>query len=156
MDRRAAIQEQSARQSRKSVRRKDVHRHTLASLLVTGTLAVVAGCAGLESQPAPSATQALSAEVDARQADRQILVTVDLKGSWRPPRARSGGGGYVGGYRVSARTRRVVSDLAKAYDLREVSSWPITLLGVHCVVFELPPASAAKEVVSLLAGDARV
>jgi hypothetical protein len=98
----------------------------------------------------------LGGQLDPARADRQILVTVKLRSSWRPPQAGSSTANYGGEYRVSARTRRVVSRLAEAYSLRKVSGWPIHPLGVHCVVFEVPGSIGTEEIIARLERDERV
>lgn len=144
----------------RSIHSGRVRRQMEASVLVVAGVWLAGGCAGVKSPSVPAAPPAgpsaiLPAAADTAQAAQQILVTVKLKSSWRVPAAGSGGS-YATGYRASARTERVVSELANSYHLQEVSSWPILVLGVHCVVFEIPSGSTADEVVSRLADDTRV
>ena len=46
--------------------------------------------------------------------------------------------------------------LARKYDLRKVDEWPIKALGVHCLVFEVPPGVPVVQVIEKMAGDKRV
>jgi hypothetical protein len=87
---------------------------------------------------------------------RQLLVTLEQRESWRIPRAGTTTRGYDLEYRTSARTRRAVSRLASDYGLRSVSEWPIEVLGVHCVVFEVPASDSPTDVLRRLRGDGRV
>ena len=59
-------------------------------------------------------------------------------------------------YGVSPLARRDLRALASAYRLREVDGWPIAPLGVHCVVFQLPPGVEVSDAVKQLQRDHRV
>jgi hypothetical protein len=59
-------------------------------------------------------------------------------------------------YTASARSRAVARSLARTYGLREVTSWPIAAIRIHCIVFELPPATAREAVLARLANDPNV
>ena len=51
---------------------------------------------------------------------------------------------------------RITAELAGAHGLRHVGAFPLTSIGVHCVVFEVPANRAMDEVVRGLAADPRV
>jgi subtilisin family serine protease len=122
--------------------------------VAAGILLTAAGCAAVT--PASLRESPALAAADGRAAARQILVTLRPLPSWRLPRAGSTLRGYDSAYRTSARTQQVVSALAQHYGLREVSSWPIGVLGVHCVVFEVPADSTPPQVAARLEKDRRV
>lgn len=63
-----------------------------------------------------------------------------------------GAGGYTLGQAAHALARRI----ARQYDLKEVASWPIQVLGVHCVVYELKPGEDVEELLMRLKMDTRV
>ena len=46
--------------------------------------------------------------------------------------------------------------LANDYGLVEVSSWPIAILGVHCLVYGIPPGADPAQVTAALRHDGRV
>ena len=59
--------------------------------------------------------------------------------------------------RESVRSRPASArSVAAAYALREVTSWPIQLLSMHCVVFEIANGRPVAEVVAALSKDSRV
>jgi subtilisin family serine protease len=62
------------------------------------------------------------------------------------------GGGYQLGQGAHARARSV----ARQYGLKEVASWPIQQLAVHCVVYEVRPGEDVQDLLARLARDARV
>jgi subtilisin family serine protease len=53
-------------------------------------------------------------------------------------------------------TDRITAELASAHGLRHVGAFPLTSIGVHCVVFAVPSDRAMEEVVRALATDPRV
>jgi subtilisin family serine protease len=61
-----------------------------------------------------------------------------------------------GGYRVSQSAQAQARRVAAAYSLREVASWPIQALEMHCVVFEITNGRLVPEVLAALSKDPRV
>jgi len=64
--------------------------------------------------------------------------------------------GGNGGYRVAQSARAEARRVAAAYALREVASWPIQALAMHCVVFEIRDGRPVGETLAALARDRRV
>jgi Subtilase family len=62
----------------------------------------------------------------------------------------------TGRYQVSPVALRDVAALAAQYGLQQVSAWPIEVLGVHCVVFEVPASLPREQVIAELRRDRRV
>ncbi|HEV3181853.1 MAG TPA: S8 family serine peptidase [Steroidobacteraceae bacterium] len=60
------------------------------------------------------------------------------------------------GYGVGQSARRQAHSVAAAYALREVTSWPIQVLSMHCVVFEISNGRPVADVVAQLSKDSRV
>ncbi len=90
--------------------------------------------------------------------DRLILVTVENE----PPALANRAGstprvyGGVQNYSASGAARDMVASIARDYHLSEVAAWPIPVLRVHCVVFEIPAASSQASVLEKLALEPRV
>ena len=57
---------------------------------------------------------------------------------------------------LSDSSDRITAELASTHGLRHVGAFPLTSIGVHCVVFEVPPNRAMDEVVRALTADPRV
>ncbi len=78
------------------------------------------------------------------------------------PRSAPGPAGSTGrryggdGYRVSQSAEQTARRVASEYALREVASWPIRELAMHCVVFEITSGRPAADVLAALAHDPRV
>jgi subtilisin family serine protease len=102
-------------------------------------------------------TQSSDASV---QHDPSRLVVVTLRNPAAPsvPRAGSTIRGYDAptAYSLAPATRINAKAIAMAYRLRETDAWPIGLLGIHCVVFELPPQADRDETLDKLRRDQRV
>lgn len=117
---------------------------------------MLAGCASARTPPPVPAAAGQNAALDESRAERQILVTVVPRGSFSSARAGTSSKAYAGRYSASARTRKLVRQIASDYELVEVESWPMRPLGIHCIVFEVPERADTGEVVADLAEDERV
>ncbi|MGI9301289.1 MAG: S8 family serine peptidase [Gammaproteobacteria bacterium] len=110
---------------------------------------VLAACATTPSKNTPGA--------DWREAvARQVLVTLVAPPRFQRvgPRARTYG--RPGAYSMSRHVKRAAARLATSYGLTQVADWPIAPLGVHCVVFEVPPGRSTAQAIAALSGDADV
>ena len=131
-------------------------RYRRARGLVAAALSAVAlllhGCS-----TAPSRIAALP-QTARVQPENFVVVTLRNDTASPNPYAGSTARGYraPGPYRASAAALAAVRDIATQHHLREVSAWPIELLGVHCVVFELPAGSARERVIGALRADSAV
>jgi subtilisin family serine protease len=126
----------------------------ILALALALAVALLAGCAA-----GPRLSTEATLPATARTApDRYIVVTVRNPVAAPPLRAAStrrgydGGGAYVAGGAARAAGRSLATD----YGLAEVSSWPIELLGVDCLVYGLPPGREPAAMVAALEHDARV
>ncbi len=104
-----------------------------------------------------SGAQVAAAEPSFDPAHRFIVVTFANEPFGTVPHAgttssRYGGDDYSIGQTAFTKARRVASK----YSLRQVASWPIKELGVHCVVYEITDSRTVADVVSALAKDPRV
>jgi hypothetical protein len=92
------------------------------------------------------------------QPENFVVVTLRNDSASPNPYAGSTARGYraPGPYRASAAALAAVRGIATQHHLREVSAWPIELLGVHCVVFELAAGSERERVIGALRADSAV
>jgi subtilisin family serine protease len=121
--------------------------------LIVG-IAALAGCSS-------SRTLLASAELPAaaREAPQSyIVVTIRNPVSLPITRAASTPRGYdsVGAYSAGAVVRSKSRAIAADFHLREVSRWPIALLGVHCLVYAVPEKADPDQLLAVLARDPRV
>ncbi|HKU16930.1 MAG TPA: S8 family serine peptidase [Steroidobacteraceae bacterium] len=109
---------------------------------------------------AACATRGQVADEPSTGADPERFVVVTLRNDAAPaiPRAGSTVRGYEAppAYSLAPATRAQAQAVAAAHGLREVTAWPIGLLGIHCVVFELPPGANRGEMIERLRRDKRV
>ena len=125
-------------------------RRAALALLFT----ILAACAARPVLP-PSATLPESAKAEPGDylvvTIRNPVVPAPIRAA-STPRGYDGGGPYVAGGAALATSKALAAD----YGLVEVSSWPIALLGVHCLVYGIPPGTDAGPITAALKRDRRV
>ena len=103
--------------------------------------------APLAAQPAPAPTA---------QGTRIVVAFANEPHTAPGPAGTTGshygGDGYRVGQSASAQARRVARD----FSLREVASWPIKALSMHCVVYEITDGRPVPDVLAALSKDHRV
>lgn len=118
-------------------------------LCIVGCMWLLAGCAMSRTAPEPL-----------NESDPTRYVVVTLRNDAVPsiPRAGSTVRGYEPrpSYALAPATRASAKAVAAAHGLREVAAWPIGLLGIHCVVYELPPGADRTATLERLRRDSRV
>jgi hypothetical protein len=102
-------------------------------------------------------SRALSEQV-ARSPDRYIIAAVDNEPIAFIAHAGGSPRGYdsVTDYGPSAHARKTLRAVESEYGLREVNSWPIESLGMHCAVLELPAGADRASMLSRLQEDKRL
>lgn len=120
------------------------------SLLICGLVWLITGCSMSRSAP----DQRLN-DVD---VERYIVVTLRNDAAPSIPRAGSTVRGYEPppSYSLAPATRASARAVAAAHGLREVAAWPIGLLGIHCIVYQLPPGADRTAALDRLRRDNRV
>jgi hypothetical protein len=113
---------------------------TLLALLGTARGAEPAASAALPPQP-----------------PHRIVLTFANPVLGVPARAGSSISGYGGAsYLLGQSAHAVARHIAKQYALKEVASWPIQALAVHCVVYEVRAGEDVQGLLVRLNRDARV
>jgi subtilisin family serine protease len=128
----------------------------VARLVASGLIACVLLAACASHPPLPMSARLPAA---ARASPQQFIVVTVKNPLLAPgaeaastPRGYDRGGPYTAG----AMARRVSESLAADYRMNAVSSWPIALLGVHCLVYELAPDADPRAMIETLSRDRRV
>ena len=124
------------------------YRRALTAIAILGVLAGSTLGAG----------SALGAPPEDTRAPLPRIVVTFANPAYTPPSSPGGTGVRYGGngYRVSQGAQQQVRNVAAAYALREVASWPIRVLSLHCVVFEITGGRPTAQVLAALAKDRRV
>lgn len=102
-----------------------------------------------------AASSALTVDINPK---RQVLITLA-----NPPQPGLGPAGstwrgwsWSGGYRPSSSAVHKAEKIGLDYRLRQVEAWPIALLNMYCVVYELAAGDVQADVVAALNRDARI
>jgi hypothetical protein len=139
-------------------RRAGLERFGGCSMPVLGVVllleSLLVGCA---NAPVLRSSAVLPAAV-LEMPQRYLIVTLPNPVNLLPGHVASTPRGYdiMDLYRVDGASRRASRAIAESYRLREVSSWPIAVLGVNCVVYELPADVDLERLLATLACDARI
>jgi subtilisin family serine protease len=87
----------------------------------------------------------------------RIVVAFANEPHTTPAPAGTTGSHYGGdGYKVAQSAQQQARRVAAAYSLRQVASWPIKQLAMHCVVYEIRDGRPVREVLAQLSKDDRV
>jgi subtilisin family serine protease len=126
--------------------------HLLCACLTTGLVA----CAELPRTSDGSG--AYRADVSQEESERRILIAFGDRTIARAPLgdAASTYRRRGQGYSTSTFSSHLVQDLADQYRLKRISDWPVTALGMHCVVFEVAAGASVDGVIKAVEKDSRV
>ena len=98
-----------------------------------------------------------AAQADPSAPLPRIVVAFANEPAAAPGPAGTTGNRYGGtGYGIGQRAQRQAHSVAAAYSLREVTSWPIQVLSMHCVVYEIANGRPVADVIAALSKDSRV
>jgi hypothetical protein len=118
--------------------------------LICACFGLLAGCAMSRNVPVEPLME----------SDPARFVVVTLRNGAAPsmPRAGSTVRGYEPppSYSLAPATRASAQAVATTHGLREIAAWPIGLLGIHCVVYELPVGADRNAALERLRRDSRV
>ncbi|MBV9343562.1 MAG: S8 family serine peptidase [Gammaproteobacteria bacterium] len=114
--------------------------------------ALLAALLALQALPAPGAPSGAQATAP------RIVVGFANVTHRAPPPAGTTGSHYGGAqsYRVAQNAQQQSRQVAASYALREVASWPIQALAMHCVVYEITDGRSVPEVLAALQHDDRI
>jgi len=111
---------------------------------------LLAGCAMSRSAPSEPLME----------SDPARFIVVTLRNETAPsiPRAGSTVRGYEPppSYSLAPATRASAQAVATTHGLREIAAWPIGLLGIHCIVYQLPVGADRNAALDRLRRDSRV
>jgi subtilisin family serine protease len=125
---------------------------------LAATPAQAQGHAAASAAP-PASMPAPDAEDDMRTDSRRyIVLAVDNPLHSVPGRAGSSLPAYapLQRYVVGAQAAAALAALQREHGLLAAAAWPIPALGLHCVVYRLPPQASRASLLAALAADPRV
>lgn len=125
-----------------------IHLLTIASLVLGTGRCVVADADGRLEAPRTDAAAGSTA------VEKRILVTFVDERNGRVP-IGDAGQGYRrrGAYGNSTWSEQLASRVAAKYRLKQLAQWPISALGVHCVVYEVPGGRSVEALLHDLAAE---
>jgi subtilisin family serine protease len=129
----------------RAARIAEVRQRALLTLLLT--VAVLGTRALAAPPPLPEAAHG-----------PRIVVAFTNAAHGAPAPAGTTGSRYSGseGYRLAQSAQREARRVAETYALRPLTSWPIAVLAVHCVVYEIPDNRDVAQVLAALSKDTHV
>jgi hypothetical protein len=128
--------------------------NTLKLLPILWAVMLLTACTG---QLVARLSSPYSAPEGSSRAERRILVTfIDRSINRLPFGNPANPYRQRGDYRSSTWSRWTATRFAEDYKLQQVAQWPITTLGVHCVMYEIPLDQSIDRVLESLARDKRV
>lgn len=114
---------------------------------------VIVGAGTENSNASPPAAPSAHSE----SQHPRVVVTFANEPRQSPGPAGTTGRRYTGdGYLLAQSAHRQAKRVATRYSLREVASWPIKTLAVHCVVYEIPDDRSVSTVLAALSKDSSV
>ena len=98
----------------------------------------------------------LSTVLDPALADHLLLIGFPDQSIDRVQSASSTSYRRRGGYQSSGWSRRVTQQIAEDYHIQKLTEWPMSEVGVHCVVYQVPTGASVAETMQKLSQDSRV
>ncbi len=133
-------------------------RHIFAATVIT-LLCIAGGCtAGGPATPGADIDYSRLGDTPTA-AERRLLVTFEDRtiGRTVSANAQDGYGGSGAAYGSNSDwSTRVARTLAQRHRIQMVAQWPVTELGVSCVVYEVPATVDIAQVMQALAHDEQV
>jgi subtilisin family serine protease len=99
---------------------------------------------------------ALSTVLDPAVADHLLLIGFPDQSINRVQSASSTSYRRRGGYQSSGWSQRITQQIAEDYHIQKLTEWPMSEVGVHCVVYQVPTGASVAEIMQKLSRDSRV
>ena len=125
--------------------------HCLLSLICMLAISAPSECGSFNSDAAE-----LSILLNPAGADHLLLVGFPDQTINRIQSATATSYRRRGGYQSSAWSRRVTQQIAEDYHIQKLTEWPMSEVGVHCVVYQVPAGTSVTETLQKLSRDARI
>lgn len=129
----------------------------MKTYLLLALLSLTVFSAPSESKSSSDNKSELYSLLDEKNADRLLLVAFtdntigSIKSSASPTSYRQ-----RGNYQSSTWSERLTNQLADDYDLKKLTEWPMTEVGVHCVVYQVADKASIPSAIERLSKDDRV
>ncbi|WP_394753981.1 S8 family peptidase [Crenothrix sp.] len=126
-----------------------------AQLLAIMVVSIFALPAYAEKLTTAASTPELAGLFDQKNADHLLLIAFKDQSI---NRIQSTATAYIkrGDYASSTWSQRISDDIAADYHIQKITEWPMTAVGVHCIVYQVPLNVSVADVLKRLAQDTRV
>jgi hypothetical protein len=102
-------------------------------------------------------TPELSSLFNPADAEHLLLVGFEDQSIGRPSIITSASSyRRRGSYQSSTWSKRISDQIAEDYHLQKLAEWPMTEVGVHCVVYRVPSLDSVPEKIQEMDGDKRI
>ena len=98
----------------------------------------------------------LSTVLNPGVADHLLLIGFPDQSINRVQSASSTSYRRRGGYQSSGWSQRITQQIAEDYHIQKLTEWPMSEVGVHCVVYQVPAGASVPETMQRLSQDTRV
>ena len=98
----------------------------------------------------------LSAVLNPAVADHLLLIGFPDQSINRVQSASSTSYRRRGGYQSSGWSQRITQQIAEEYHIQKLTEWPMSEVGLHCVVYQVPADASVAETMQRLSQDTRV
>ena len=126
-------------------------RYWALSLIILLTISAPSKSAGFTSDAAE-----LSTVLDPGVADHLLLIGFPDQSINRVQSASPTAYRRRGGYQSSGWSQRITQQIAEDYHIQKLTEWPMSEVGVHCVVYQVPAGASIPEIMQRLSQDTRV
>lgn len=89
-------------------------------------------------------------------AERLLLIGFPDQSLNRVQNASSGAYRKRGSYQSSSWSERISDAIAQDYHIEKLTEWPMSVVGVHCVVYQVPGNTSVATTIAELSKDSRV
>jgi hypothetical protein len=103
-----------------------------------------------------SAAAELSTVFNPTAADHLLMVGFPDQSINRVQGASSTSYRRRGGYQSSGWSQRITQQIAEDYHIKILTEWPMSEVGVHCAVYQVPADASVPETIQRLSRDTRV
>jgi len=112
--------------------------------------------APVESVGFSSNAEELSTVLNSSNADHLLLIGFPDQSMNRVQSASSTSYRRRGGYQSSGWSQRITQQIAEDYHIQKLTEWPMSEVGVHCAVYQVPAGASLPETIQRLSHDKRV
>ncbi len=98
----------------------------------------------------------LATILNVNNAERLLLVGFPDQSMNRSQNAAASSYRHRGSYQSTSWSKRISDEIADEYSIQKLAEWPMTEIGVHCIVYLVPSNKSVPEVVGKLTQNSNI